>query len=329
MNEQNKKLLKNTLIAQGLGDAFGYIVEFKKWETIKDLYGQEGLKYNPSELSMVASDDTQMTIFCLNGLKLSALNAAAREKEMEDPTEEIYRSYLDWYKTQSGFYNENETGLLRYKELFYRRAPGNTCMMALGSKRKGTIKNPINDSKGCGGIMRTIPVAFFASDAKEAFSWGAKQAALTHGHPEGYLSSGLYSAIAFELLHNTNNILDAIHAVEPILEQYPNSENMSNILNKTIWAIKDMPGLKNNALTNELGEGWVGEDALAVSVYCAATSLTFKEVLEKASNHSGDSDSTAMLAAGLWYLSTRNEEFLKDIVYLDLYKCINDLVNSI
>ncbi len=324
-----KRLLKNTLIAQSLADAFGYIVEFKNWDSIRKFYGDDGLKYNPKDLHLIASDDTQMSLFCLNGLRVAANSAIHKHGEMEDPTDEIYRSYLDWYKTQSEFYNDNNDGLMKYQELYHKRAPGNTCLSALGSKRKGTMKNPINDSKGCGGVMRTMPIAFFASNVEEAFLWGAKQAALTHGHPDGYLSSAAYAAIVYELLHNTRNILDAVKVIEPILEQYHHSDNMLSVLNKTVWTIKDIPGLTKNGLTKELGNGWVGEEAFAVALYCAATSISFSEVLEKASNHSGDSDSTASLAAALWYLSTRDESFLPDFKYLDLEKCISDFLDKV
>lgn len=329
MQANLKKLLKNTLIAQALGDAFGYIIEFKNWEEIKRIYGPSGLLYNPKGLTLIVSDDTQMSLFCLEGLINSQTIVEQNGQKLENPIDEIFKSYLDWHKTQDGYYNNDTVGLLRFKELFYRRAPGNTCMVALGSKRKGTIKNRINDSKGCGGIMRTIPVSFFASSASEAFEWGAKQAALTHGHPDGYLSAGLYSALAYELIHGERNIIKALKKSENLLKQYENSHGMIETVNKTFWAINQIQGLKNNELTAELGEGWVGDHAFAVAVYCATTATTFSEVLEVSANHSGDSDSTAMLAAGLWYLSTRDESFVDDIKYLDLANCIIKIIDDL
>ena len=50
---------------------------------------------------------------------------------------------------------------------------------------------PINDSKGCGGVMRTatrvLPETVTDTDV---FRFGAEAAALTHGHPDGYLRPG-------------------------------------------------------------------------------------------------------------------------------------------
>jgi ADP-ribosyl-[dinitrogen reductase] hydrolase len=48
--------------------------------------------------------------------------------------------------------------LLDFRELFAQRASGNTCISALESGAMGTIEKPINDSKGCGGVMRAAPV---------------------------------------------------------------------------------------------------------------------------------------------------------------------------
>jgi ADP-ribosylglycohydrolase len=331
MENNLKVLMKNTLIAQALGDAFGYIVEFAKWEDIRAKHGDNGLLYEPSKLELAATDDTQMTLFCLDGLDKAEKSAKERGRNLEDPTDEIHKSFLDWYITQDIFHGAEpgSEGLMSYGELFVRRAPGNTCLSALGSGRKGSTRNPINDSKGCGGIMRVTPIAFYAKTIDDAFDWGVKQAAITHGHPEGYLSAGVYSAVVFELIHNTRDILTAVKKAEVVLQDYPKSENMLNWVNKTVWATKHVEGLKNNGLTNELGQGWVGEEAFAVAVYCAATSLTFKEVVEKATNHSGDSDSTAMLAAGLWYLSTRDESFLEDAEHVDLNNCIVNFVDSL
>ena len=50
----------------------------------------------------------------------------------------------------------------------------------------------------------------------------------------------------------------------------------------------------------QLGEGWVGEEALAIGLYAALVGRSFPEVLSIATNHSGDSDSTASIAGQLY-----------------------------
>ena len=49
-----------------------------------------------------------------------------------------------------------------------------------------------------------------------------------------------------------------------------------------------------------LGEGWVGEEALAIALYAALRGRSFPEVLAIAANHDGDSDSTASIAGQLY-----------------------------
>jgi ADP-ribosylglycohydrolase len=49
-----------------------------------------------------------------------------------------------------------------------------------------------------------------------------------------------------------------------------------------------------------LGEGWVGEEALAIGLYAALVGGSFTETLAIAANHDGDSDSTASIAGQLF-----------------------------
>ena len=49
-----------------------------------------------------------------------------------------------------------------------------------------------------------------------------------------------------------------------------------------------------------LGEGWVGEEALAIGLCAALTAPRFTDAVRIASNHGGDSDSTALIAGQIW-----------------------------
>ena len=52
----------------------------------------------------------------------------------------------------------------------------------------GTPQHPLNHSKGCGGVMRTAPLGFFPEKiGGSALKNGADAAAITHGHPMGYI----------------------------------------------------------------------------------------------------------------------------------------------
>ena len=83
---------------------------------------------------------------------------------------------------------EWDSWLLQQKELYNRRSPGATCLSALKSGKIGRITNKINQSKGCGGIMRTAPVGLLFDNAFTAFKASTEIAAITHGHPPIHLT---------------------------------------------------------------------------------------------------------------------------------------------
>ena len=59
----------------------------------------------------------------------------------------------------------------------------------------------------------------------------------------------------------------------------------------------DSPDLMN---IHELGQGWVGEEALAIAVYCSLRySDDFSKAICTAVNHGGDSDSTGAITGNI------------------------------
>ena len=50
----------------------------------------------------------------------------------------------------------------------------------------------------------------------------------------------------------------------------------------------------------QLGEGWIGEEALAVALYAALVASDFSDAIRIASNHDGDSDSTASIGGQIY-----------------------------
>ena len=142
--------IRGCLLAGAAGDALGYQVEFISLREILRRYGDHGVR----TMAPYISDDTQMTLFTAEGMLMGL------KHRMPMPAC-VYQSYLDWYHTQSphkpGGAFAKESELLREECLFLREAPGNTCLAALGSGKMGGLEEPINISKGCGGVMRTAP----------------------------------------------------------------------------------------------------------------------------------------------------------------------------
>ncbi|WP_226086815.1 ADP-ribosylglycohydrolase family protein [Mesobacillus sp. S13] len=309
-------LKKETFIASllggAIGDALGYRVEFMKLHEIKSRFGDEGINdlvLDDYAGKALISDDTQMTLFTADGM----IWAYERMRERGIGSyagSGVYQSYLRWLYTQTKSLpdehydwlldpqpHEKNGSILANKELFSARAPGNTCLSALESNKMGTMGRPINDSKGCGGVMRVAPVGLFLhKDPAQAFKVAADIAAITHGHPSGYLASGALAVIIAELL-NGKSIAESAHSAMAILKEYPqHEETLSAMENATELAGSDESPVK--AIT-KLGEGWVAEEALAVSLYCAMKESDFKKALILAVNHDGDSDSTGAICGNI------------------------------
>jgi ADP-ribosylglycohydrolase len=160
----------------------------------------------------------------------------------------------------------------------------------------GTIENPINESKGCGGVMRTAPVGLvFGRDV--AFLEGARFAAMTHGHPSGYLSAGSLAEL-ISWIGEEKKLQEAIAECKKTLVLY---EGYEETLEKVELAEK----LANDSIRVQdaiaaIGEGWVGEEALAIAVYFAIKFADdFNGGVAAAVNHSGDSDSTGSITGAI------------------------------
>jgi ADP-ribosylglycohydrolase len=176
--------------------------------------------------------------------------------------------------------------LLGVPELHSLRAPGNTCLAAVRGDRKGTIQEPLNGSKGCGGVMRIAPVAFSTADA---FELGCQAAALTHGHPSGYLAAGFLSRMLRELFEGSG-FPEAIESAIAELRMWPDHREVERAVRRAV----DRAGAGLRA--EELGEGWIAEEALAIGLAAALSGRDFRESVLLAVNHSGDSDSTGSIA---------------------------------
>lgn len=193
-----KDRIAGCLLGGALGDALGWPVEFDNIEAIRERFGEQGIQQpmtNQTGLYEI-TDDTQMTLFTAEGV-LQAWTAARHVGPPPDFQGCLHRAYRRWLHTQGEGEGEATGGwLVAIPGLHARRAPGNTCLAALQGKRCGTVQNRINDSKGCGGVMRVAPAGLLAvrivegepgEKARFAFELGCTAAAITHGHPSGIL----------------------------------------------------------------------------------------------------------------------------------------------
>ena len=327
------------LLGGAIGDALGWPVEFSHIDEIIDSHGPGGIM-DPvagEEGLFEITDDTQMTLFTGEGL-LQAWAGARHHGSVPEFAASVRRSYLCWLSTQEESAGDSSrdggaTGwLLGVEGLHRRRAPGSTCLSALKGgilSAEGIAKN---DSKGCGGVMRAAPAGLLAARIQSgdssgtvrlAFELGCAVAALTHGHPSGYYPAGVLAAVIATVVTG-GSISEGIDQSLCFLAGRSGSRETMDAIGQALelWRDPDLP--PSPEAIESLGEGWVGEEALAIGLYAA---LVAGDDLAKgvrlAVNHSGDSDSTgsiagnilgALLGEGAIPMEWRNRLELHDVV---------------
>ncbi len=295
---------RGCLLAGAAGDALGYPVEFMGEGSIFSRYGRQGIgAYALTGGLALISDDTQMTLFTAAGL----LAAKAQGVSL---TDSVWASYKDWRRTQTGRQTERHgrhTWLMNVPALWSPRAPGNTCMGALAGG-PGSMDRPQNSSRGCGGVMRVAPVGLWMPaqagvSQDDVDELGARCAALTHGGDLAWLPAAMLAHMVSVLVHGEgftpeSAAADALEAVERQFSAAPHIGQFAALVEKAV----DLAGSAADDLQaiHQLGEGWVGDEALAIAVYCAVKySDDLERALIAAVNHRGDSDSTGAIAGNI------------------------------
>jgi len=218
----------------------------------------------------------------------------APSDQIGDIVASIRVSYLAWLHTQRPSAERPEDSpLLDHAVLHSCRAPGNTCLSALQAGGDGSPEHRVNRSKGCGGVMRVAPIAALPD---HWFQVGARAAALTHGHPSGYLSAGALAHVLGECVRGVS-LADAVERARAVLVTWEDHEETSRAIDSALTLAQS--GDVTPEALETLGGGWVGEEALAIGLCCALVAPDVCTGLLLAVNHSGDSDSTGSIAGNL------------------------------
>lgn len=305
--------VRGSLHGGAIGDALGGPVEF--WDTARILgeCGEGGVREYVAERADGQdvygriTDDTQMTLFTMEGL----IRAGVRtERGIGFTIDVVDHAYDRWLDTQelSGPDGSRDGWLQGQQWLYSRRAPGNTCLSALHSARRGERHmqkfglEAQNDSKGCGGVMRSAPFGWiprqWAPSFASYFHSAAEAAGYTHGHPTGKLASGALAVIIAALMQGLE-LREAVHEALAVLRGEPDHHETSAALEAAMAAV----GQPTTPETVEsLGGGWIAEEALAIAVFAALSypaADQFVDALALAVTHSGDSDSTGAICGNI------------------------------
>ncbi len=297
--------LRGMLLAGACGDALGAPIEFLSLEEIEQRHGPGGPETYPqgSWPRGHITDDTQMTLFTAEGMLRSVVRGL--DRGMCNAAGVVHGAYLRWLYTQGVKIPRFEADprapdgwLIQQTFLHEPRVPGNTCLSALHASMDEFREKADNDSKGCGSVMRTAPVAAWdlSPYGFDAFEEGCAYAALTHAHPTGILAAGFQSRVLALLLQGVP-LGDATGRATTTLRQQPDHE-------ETLAAVEAAVALAGErdpspAKVERLGAGWIAEEALAIALYAALVAPDVRSGLRIAVTHSGDSDSTGAIAGNL------------------------------
>lgn len=199
------------------------------------------------------------------------------------------------------------------------------------------MDRPVNNSKGCGTVMRAAPFGLSVSH-QDGFGDGgiavhkiaATDAALTHGHVLAWTASSLLAQLIYYIVQAQPDHSYRLEEAIPHIA-YPGDTNAHRLLDRAVKLalspdVTDLDGI------HALGEGWVAEEALAIAVFCAVRYQNdFAAAIRAAVNHKGDSDSTGAICGnilGAW-LGAKEVEKAFHLQYLELRDVIEKVADEL
>lgn len=174
-------------------------------------------------------------------------------------------------------------------------------------------KQPINYSKGCGGIMRVAPIPLYGlsqnriSNIAILNELAADAAEITHQHPLGYIPAYIASHIIYRLATDEVPTREAFgryvyEALQQATQKYSclkfEMDVIQTLLDKAL--VLASKNISDHEAIKEIGEGWVAEETLAIAIYCVGKHFNdFEKALIALVNHGGDSDSTGAVTGNI------------------------------
>lgn len=302
-------IIKGSFYAAAIGDGFGYPNEFLSYEKIKSKWGVKGLE-KPCPGIIKVTDDTQLSLAVSRAIQKSYDGNFISKDKFE--TNLIFE-FLNWYSDI-----END------------RDPGFTCLNVCEKLSKGInwLEATSIKSKGCGSNMRVSPLSFIyllSNDISQELiaKLSQFQAAVTHSHPTALVASDLtsysiykiskglrpssllnelFSYVEINMLNYHEDWLgdlwkksDSKNGKEFISLGWEENRKMLIKLEKSLNRYK-----KGEDPCKYMGDGWVAEEALGVSLlsFLIDPSDTV-EALKRSINTNGDSDTIGCITGSL------------------------------
>jgi ADP-ribosylglycohydrolase len=261
------------LLGLALGDALGWPVEFSKLDTIRARYGPDGITAPPDPA--LFTDDTQMTMAVAEAL------VEAGEGDLDSLMDAMARRFIAWA------HHPDTPG----------RAPGNTCLRGVANLERGASwrEAGIESSKGCGSAMRVAPIGYlYQHDPGRLRQVAHASGFLTHRHPAA-------DAACIAAAYLVKLALDRVHPNEFSRQALEFCTHLSDDFDYAILRLNHTLGWTDSrAAMQHIGQGWVGEEAVALALYCCLKHPDdYAAAVRLGANIEGDSDSVACIAGGI------------------------------
>ena len=300
VSEQFKQKFEAVLFGLALGDALGYPIEFLPLSEIKQEYGQLGVQEPPDPA--LYTDDTQMTLALAEGLLDAGLDA-----DLDTQMNAIGARFVAWRN-----------------DLENHRAPGMTCITGVERFESGMSwrESGIATSKGCGSAMRVAAIGcLYQHDERRLYEVARASGLITHGHPTA-VAANIGAAYAVKLA------LDGVPVAQYLPKIMAFTDGISEEFDQAIRRIGHAGAWSDEeAAMEHIGEGWVGEEAVALALYCVIRYPDdYSACVRRAANSEGDSDSVACIAGGIigarlgldaipaaWRERCENHEYLRNL----------------
>lgn len=346
----DEKIIKGVIYGFAFGDAWGKDTEFRSYEELASL------PYIPYPSPALVTDDTQMSLYAMQAVM----------DEMNSREDSLTGLHLD----------EKKRNLMRvaFADAFVEfardpdnnRAPGMTCMKALGYYMQARDKiarheltgmeGVIAESKGCGANMRSGWLGLLPLEEKDIINLAILQSETTHGHPLA-LSSSVITALAVKAIASgeihpgkgtyyrwaLNKTSYLQHEAEKENAAGGWNPDYASGLAKLFYFLmgkrEEVAAYATSDYMEDIcsffGEGWVAEEAFLCGLVGADYNSAPLENLERMVRTNGDSDSIAAIGGqyigantGLDIFPPHFEERLEDRYKEELEEVIDFLIQA-
>ncbi|MFD1214456.1 ADP-ribosylglycohydrolase family protein, partial [Arthrobacter sp. GCM10027362] len=229
--------VRGCLLGGALGDQLGHAVEYGSWHEIEARIGTGLRDFSQLDGPGHFSDDTQLTLYTVDGLTeaLEWANAGVAADEAAC----LWLAYLRWYATQDGRFPDSgpepQPRWIDHQEvLHHRRSPGEACLSALATGEMGTRARPLNrQARDGGALVRSAPFGLLPFVSAEAvYRLTLDGAAITHGHPAAQHSAAAFSGIIRLIVQEGSGLADAVRAAAARAEREAAAPGVASALRR-------------------------------------------------------------------------------------------------